>query len=395
MINQGTYENLGLGLVYSGENVVNDVGKALKQLNIDVINNPGNISRAKVKYEKAIKKIADKFKLESIDWVNKDIAKAYITGLKSADYEIKSIGGPKSNNDIIYGNSLVKEPPPIAPIPPIPGQILIDFEGYANHTQFFGVFRAAAYYSLQDKPFQIMRRADDWYRKVAVNVGEISFSEADIYTRRKFSQKLLNEYASKGLQSVTYKNGRRISIDNYCEMLGRTMSGRCSLQASVNRYVEKGYDLGVVSAHFRACDLCTPYEGTILSMDGKDNRYPSIWDAETAGLFHPNCKHDISPFFEGITPELDIRVARGEQQLIDMYGYKDAQKISYAAQQKQRYIERQIRKWKRYEATSIDEVARKRANNKINEWQSKQREHLKENSYLPRKYSREQIKTAH
>lgn len=396
MINPTTYENMSEGLIIEGESVVYNVALALKTLNKAVIQDPGNLARAKNKYNKTIQKIALNFKINSNKWINNELPNAYIIGIKSSDSEIRNIGGTgKATNEIIRGASLIKAPPPIVPIPEIPGQILLSFEGYAKHTEFFGVFRAAAYYSLEDKPLQIMRKADDLFRQVAVQVGEKSFKEGDIITRRALSQKLLNEYAKKGFQAVTYKDGRRMSIDNYCEMLGRTLTGRCALQASINRYVERGYDLGVVSAHFRACDLCTPYEGVTLSMDGKDKRYESIWDAELQGLFHVSCKHDISPFFEGITPELDIRVDRAEQKLIDEHGYKDAQKIAYNAQQKQRYIERQIRKYKRRDIVALDEVSQKRAKNKILEWQKRQRDHLKENTFLPRKYSREQIKSAH
>lgn len=398
MINPSTYENYGESLRESGELVVYDVGKALVVLNEMVIKDPGNLSRAKSIYQKVIAGIALNFKKNASNWIDNSLSNSYIVGIKAADSEIASIGGVGAvvgGNEIINGASLIKAPPPIAPIPEIPKQIIIKFKDFENHTQFFGVFRSAAYYSIEDMPLQIMRKSDDIFRQIAVQVGESSFKEGDIFTRRQLSQRLLDEYSKKGLQTITYKNGRRVSIDNYCEMLGRTMSGRCAVQASINRYVEKGYDLGIVSAHFRACDLCTPYEGVTLSMDGKDKRYESIWDAELHGLWHPNCKHDISPFFEGITPEMDIRVDRAEQALIDEFGYNEAQKIAYMAQERQRYIERQIRAYKRREVLAIDPISKKRAKNKITYWQGQQREHLNKNTFLKRKYSREQIKKAH
>jgi hypothetical protein len=69
--------------------------------------------------------------------------------------------------------------------------------------------------------------------------------------------------------------------------------------------------------------------------------------------------------------------------------------MSYKAQQKQRYIERNIRKWKRVNVTALDKRESDIAKNKIREWQKKQREHLDNNSYLRRKYEREQIRKAH
>jgi hypothetical protein len=208
------------------------------------------------------------------------------------------------------------------------------------------------------------------------------------------SQKLLNQYSKEGLKTITYANGARYSIVDYSEMLARTMTSRTALQASLNRYQEKGYSLCMVSSHFRACDLCTPYEGQILSMDGKDKRYESIWDAELQGLFHPNCLHDISIWDESIEvpkPSVD----QSEQKLIDQYGYKEAQVIAYNAQQRQRAIERNIRKYKTQKELSLTSNDKARNQTKISQWQQAQRTHLIENPYLVRKYSREQIGKAH
>jgi hypothetical protein len=98
---------------------------------------------------------------------------------------------------------------------------------------------------------------------------------------------------------------------------------------------------------------------------------------------------------EGISEITPPRLATGEQELVDRYGYNEAQKISYKAQVKQRYIERNIRNWKRKEIVSLNNNEKIRAKNKIKEWQEKQRNHLDENTFLKRKYNREQIKTAH
>jgi len=63
----------------------------------------------------------------------------------------------------------------------------------------------------------------------------------------------------------------------------------------------------------------------------------------------------------------------------------------YKAEQQQRYIERQIRKYKRLAEGSIDEENRKKYNAKVREWQGVMREFLKENPQLRRSYRREKI----
>lgn len=394
MINQRSYEVFGAPLYSSAENVVYELLQIITKLNKKIILDPDNIAKYKADYEKQIKKIADKFEKEWKVWADEDIAKAYIAGLKQTQNQLKKSGTTKISDEIINGSFMIKSPPPIPPIPPIPGQTLAWFGGWENHTQFMGVFRNAAYYSLEGQHLQILRKGDDILRQTAIMAGEANYKEADIFTRRKLSQTMLDEYAKKGIQTVTYKDGRKYSIDTYCEMVGRTVTGRAAMQASINRCVESGYNLIVVSSHFRACPFCIPYEGVTLSVE-RHPYYETIDEAITNGLFHCNCAHDVSPFFEGLTAEKEIpRVHSGEQALIDEYGYDEAQKMSYKAQQKQRYIERNIRKWKRNEITALDNAAKNKANNKIKEWQKKQRDHLDDNNFLRRKYSREQIKKA-
>lgn len=395
MINQETYEQLSSELIFAAELVVGKIGSLLVTVNKLAIRNPASIIAARKMYEKELVEIIREYRETAEKWVDEEVAQAYMDGLLSAQGILES---NDLNTDIVdvvsNGNFLIKKPPPIPPVPPMTGQQLAFFEGWETHTQFFGVFRNAAYYSIDQQPLQILRAGNDLYRDVSIMVGERNYQESDIFTRRRMSQDLLDEYSKRGLRAIRYKDGRNVSIDTYSEMLGRTITGRAAIQASLNRFVQSGYSLCTVSAHFRACPLCTPYEGKILSVDGRHPSYESVSQAETQGLFHPNCKHDISVYIEGISEPLQIKTHHYEQQLIDEYGYTEAQKQSYQAQLRQRTIERNIRAYKRRINTSLDEKTKEYNNKKVREWQAKQREHLKENKFLKRKYEREQIKKA-
>jgi hypothetical protein len=396
-MNQDKFSKYSDYLIAGAQKVVLDIAKLIVDLNKKIIKNPSNIIFERKVYEKKVEKIIKNFDKEWKIWADEDLAKAYIGGLKDAERSILASGNKLNKSGEISGKLLLRDFAPPPGIPEIPGQISMLFSsaGYANHETFFGVFRQSAYYSLEGQHVQLMRVANDIYRDIAIMAGENHYSEADIFTRRKFSQTMLNEFSRKGIQSITYKNGAKYSIDTYCEMLGRTLTGRCALQANINRMTESGYSLGIVSSHFRACDFCTPYEGVTLSMDGKAKEYESIWDAELQGLWHPNCAHEVSPFFEDVGNILPSSIDPYEQELVDQYGYSEAQKMSYAAQQKQRYIERNIRNWKRREVISLDSNTKDYSNKKVREWQAKQRDHLNNNKYLRRKYEREGIKKAH
>jgi hypothetical protein len=107
---------------------------------------------------------------------------------------------------------------------------------------------------------------------------------------KDIKQTLIDE----GLTALTDSAGKTWDLDTYAEMLFRTMSVQARNRGLANRMVENGYDLVQVSDHNADCDLCSPWEGKILSISGDDPEYDTVAEAEADGLFHPNCKHAIN-----------------------------------------------------------------------------------------------------
>lgn len=69
---------------------------------------------------------------------------------------------------------------------------------------------------------------------------------------------------------------------------------------------------------------------------------------------------------------------------------KDRTRATYEQSQQQRYLERQVRAWKRRAAGAVEEKDRKAANAKVRAYQARIRELVAETG-LPRKSHREQI----
>lgn len=386
-------DSLGEQIGKNAQNVVFLIGAALLLTHKKLIDNPDSISKQQLIFTATVTNIAKNFRKKSKKWADTDLIAAYLLGLNFADTQNRKLNNNKAINKITNGTFLFKNLPIISP--ELTTAIKSKFKSYPAHLDIIGLIRSQAYGYIDKQSFQILRKSNDIYRRIAIEVGTTAYKQGNYFTRLNLSQQLLNEYSRQGLTTITYSNGAVHSIDNYCELLGRTMTNNAFRQANLNRYQETGYQLGQVSSHFRACDLCTPYEGEILSLDGRSRDYPSLYDAETAGLFHVNCKHSISPYVEGGPKITGVSVDAAEQSLINEYGYNEAQKMAYSAQQQQRYNERQIRKYKRLTATSIESRNKNKYNNKIKEWQARQRELINNNTYLKRKYSREQIERAH
>ena len=137
-------------------------------------------------------------------------------------------------------------------------------------------------------------------------------------------------------------------------------AGGAAIDGFADRLTEDGRDLVIVTLSPHPCPVCRPWERKVLSLTG-DDEHPSMATARAAGLFHPRCRHTVfawSPGFEW--PPHSIEHLPG----------------SYAAEQRQRTIERHIREWKRRDAAAVDDVTKLAAKRKTRQWETALRRHL-------------------
>jgi hypothetical protein len=273
VINSKTYESLAGSLALAGEDVVLQVGDSLKKLHMSAIKNPDNVIAAGKAFDSRVNMTLSAWNKKWQAWAGDDLAEAYLRGAAHADGEIELLNLPKGEGTITEGTMLAGKEATLAIPRGIPNSVKSAFSsaGLKHHLTFYNTFRNAAFSTFEKTNFQILRAAHDLHRDVAVMAGEATFKESDIFTRRALSQKMLDDYARRGLTSVVYKNGAHVSVDSYAEMVGRTMSGHAAMQASLNRYAEYGYDLVRITSHFTTCELCAPWEGKILRTGTKQS----------------------------------------------------------------------------------------------------------------------------
>lgn len=58
--------------------------------------------------------------------------------------------------------------------------------------------------------------------------------------------------------------------------------------------------------------MCAPWNGKVLSLTGQTPGYPTLEEAEGAGLFHPNCRHASSLY---IPENEEERLTRDAEQM--------------------------------------------------------------------------------
>lgn len=233
---------------------------------------------------------------------------------------------------------------------------------------------------LHKAEYSVLRKMDDVYRQTLFKTHV--YMQNGTKTLYQAIDMATKDFLDKGINSIEYKNGARVNIASYAEMCLRTASQRATFLGEGTKRNEYGIYTVVVSAHANTCPHCAPWQGKVLIDDvfsngsSKDGPYPLLSEAIKKNFLHPNCRHTLITYFPGIT------------KLPEVPDEKEAIK-TYEAEQKQRYYERQIRKWKRVEAGSVDEVNQQEAHKKVLEWTKQLKDHIDNNKQLRRNYDRE------
>lgn len=235
---------------------------------------------------------------------------------------------------------------------------------------------------LNKAQYSVLRKMDDVYRQTIFKSH--MYLQNGIKTLPQAIDMATKDFLAKGIDSIVYKNGARVNIASYAEMCLRTANHRATLLGEGKKRDEYGIHTVVVNAHANTCRMCEPWQGKVLIDDifshgtKLDGDYPLLSEAIAAGLLHPNCRHSITTFFPGIT------------NLPKVPDGKEAIKL-YEAEQKQRYLERQIRKWKRIEAGTVDLESQQMAHRKVKELSKSLKDHLEKYNQLRRNYKREEV----
>lgn len=219
----------------------------------------------------------------------------------------------------------------------------------------------------------VLRKMDDVYRQTVYKAQVYMGSGAT--TLDQAIDMATKDFLEQGINCIQYKDGKMVNVASWAEMALRTASHRATMLGEGSKMDEWGMHLVVITAHGNTCELCLPWQGKVFIDDvyasGKaDGVHTLLSTAIDEGLFHPNCRHSRAIYFEGITelPKAPVDDDKAVER--------------YEAEQKQRGIERKIRKYKRLEAGSVNAENLNKYSEKVQEWQGALRQHFKENSFL-------------
>lgn len=184
---------------------------------------------------------------------------------------------------------------------------------------------------------------------------------------------------AQGVTRFTDSAGRRWRLSTYVEMATRTAVGRAAVVGQTDACLAAGITDVYVVDNPRECPICAPWEAQVLSLTDTVTApaIATLHAAQRAGLHHPNCRHGVRSYVRGRTRIQRARNPEGPG--------------GYVAEQQQRYLERQIRRWAEREAGAFTDSERRHAAGTALRWRSALAVHLAQHPRLARKSYREQI----
>lgn len=164
-----------------------------------------------------------------------------------------------------------------------------------------------------------LRYMDDVYRRTILRAD--AAMTAGGVTMQQAVDLAVKDFLVQGITCIRYKNGRRVNIATYAEMALRTSNTRAMLLGEAQKRERMGIDTVLVSQYGACSDTCLPWQGLVYIDDvwqpyhGGSNAaiggsygysrngrsYPLLSVAVRGGLFHPNCRHTVGTWIEGVS----------------------------------------------------------------------------------------------
>ncbi|MDQ0894436.1 phage minor capsid protein [Agromyces ramosus] len=233
---------------------------------------------------------------------------------------------------------------------------------------------------LKDVRRRITRLPDDIYKMIAPHGATYQVLANDV-TPAQAQAMAWQVFVSQGVTGFTDRSGRDWALSSYVEMAVRTASQRAYNASHLARMRAVGIEYFTVPASGHPCPLCFPWQGRVITAEPIENPVipvaGTIEQATATGLFHPNCRHTLIPVYPGIT-KLEPGV------------WTDQMQREYTLTQRQRAIERDIRKAKQQFNFALTPEARTDATQKVRRQQARMRVFVRDTGFT-RQSRREQV----
>ncbi|WP_035052823.1 phage minor capsid protein [Carnobacterium pleistocenium] len=154
--------------------------------------------------------------------------------------------------------------------------------------------------------------------------------------------KVAGEWAESGIPAIIDKAGKKWSSEAYISMVLRSTQKNVAVSMQEGRMDDYDIDLIEISSHAGSRPSHVGYQGNIYSRSGKSKKYPALSstsygeiDGIVTGI---NCSHQEYAYVEGVSTKRN-----------EPFDKKESEE-KYIQSQRQRHLERNIRKAKKERA---------------------------------------------
>lgn len=246
-----------------------------------------------------------------------------------------------------------------------------------------------AYNELSNRFIEMSSKIEKSAREAYLNVVEQAYLKTSMGTHsyQEAIRSSIDELGNKGITTLTYTtkddNGNIVGIRGYdvaSTIRREVVTATRQLSNNINMEVAEELECEYLylSEHIRCRPEHFDWQGTIIK---KEDLVPVTDYGSITGLAGINCAHYFEPYFG---------YARGDE--LKQISKEDATQ-QYELSQKQRYLERGIRKWKRKKEMfkAIDDKEKYNESKfKVKEWQQRLNKFTEDNN-LRRDYTREHV----
>lgn len=222
----------------------------------------------------------------------------------------------------------------------------------------------------------VLRAPDDLYRAVVARTTMLAVGDTGTTVQEAIGAGWA-DFVERGITGYTDRAGRRWPISTYTEMAVRTAGIRAFNEAYQSQLKSLGVRLYMVPDDGHPCPLCWPWQNRIISDQPDDRPWVrgTVADARAAGLFHPNCRHVLMPYFE------DRSLLPGHPK-----EWGPEQQAAYDATQRLRDLERRARAQAAVLAHATDPATAVRAKANLTRTRAAIREHVEANGLVRRRH---------
>ncbi|HCE19429.1 MAG TPA: capsid protein [Enterococcus sp.] len=327
-------------------------------------------------------------KLQELHLFNKETVKVISQVTEIAESEIERMF--ENTGDKIIRDTDRELPYDTKPIPTNLDNIM-----KAYHDQFWSDINNYVNQTLLSTNFGYGTATTQMYTEI-VNKTTAAFNSG-IFTFEEALARTIQQWAQKGIKSTFIdKGGHTWSLERYVRTVLKSTLSNTYDTLRKERMSEYGVYTVVVTSHMGARQACSKIQGNVVDLREMSElppnwKYRSIYDPywqaeyETAGGHRGvNCQHLHIPFIPGVNTNNQPK-----------FNEKENKKVAELTK-KQRYLERQVVKYKKNrmvsEALGQDESAKEWAK-RIRAAQSRLRTLVDSNEYLSRNYAREKVYT--